>query len=853
MSGTPFTIVVQPKIPKKLKRLQELASNLFYSWERHVRGLFIRLDPELWDEVGHNPKLFLHRVAQEKLEHAAQDPIYMQEYVRVITTFDTYLATPSNKKIDDHLEIETDLVSYSCAEFGLHESLPIYSGGLGILAGDHCKAASDLGLPFVAFGMLYRLGYFKQKVDGQGNQIASYNAADFKQLPIKPALDKEGKQLKVHIDVPGRKIYLKIWTAQIGHVKLHLLDSDLSENTKEDRRITYQLYGGDNANRLLQDMVLGIGGTRAHRALGYKPTVWHINEGHGAFQILERCRELVTGGLHFGAALEAVASATTFTTHTPVAAGHDIFDHSLMQHYFSDYIQDLGIDMHTLLALGASPVNPYGFNMTSLSLRGSRFHNGVSRIHGSVASKMESFIWPQVAPDENPIRYVTNGVHLMTFLANEWASQFDLQFSGGWRVELTNKQFWKRIEKLPNHSFWSVRQTLKTKMLELVYELAIKQHRRNSHSESQIHRLTKYIRPRQKDILTIGFARRFATYKRATLIFSDMERLAKIIGNPDQPVVIIFAGKAHPYDQPGQDYIRKISEMSKMPQFEGKIILLEDYDISLARKLVTGVDVWLNNPTYPLEASGTSGQKAGINGVLNLSVLDGWWGEGYNGENGWAITPHGEQFSEQFRDKEEATELLDVIENEVVPMYYDRDGQGYSSRWIEMSKNAMSSFIPTFNAQRMVMEYTREFYAHAAKQGKLFAEDAYAKASQIAEWKARVHESWPLVELERIDEIKPTIEADENLTIQVAVQLQSLTPEDVSVDCLIGASPDEHSPFERDDCLSLLFIKHLPDGRALFELNFKPPKPGKQIYMIRAYPYHENLSQRFETGYMRWL
>lgn len=853
MPGTPFTLEVRPRIPSNLARLEELANNLFYSWDRHVRGLFLRLDLQLWDECKHNPKLFLRLVSQEKLQRAAEDPIYLQEYIRVVSTFDAYLDSKPNKELSSYLDLGEDLVSYSCAEFGLHESLPIYSGGLGILAGDHCKASSDLGLPFVAFGMLYRLGYFNQQIDGDGKQIALYNTTEFDHLPITPALDDEGNELKVHIDVPGRKIYLRIWNAQIGHVMLHLLDSDLEENSSDDRRITYQLYGGDSTNRLLQDMVLGIGGTRAHRALGYNPSVWHINEGHGALQILERCRELVANGVSFEAALEAIASATVFTTHTPVPAGHDIFDHNLMQHYFSEYVLELGIDMDRLLALGSSPINPHGFNMTSLSLRGSRFHNGVSLIHGRVAAEMERFIWPQVLPEENPIRHVTNGVHLLTFLAHEWASQFDLQFGGGWRVEITNNNFWQRIGDIPNHSFWSVRQTLKTKMFESVHERAVKQYRRNGCSESQIRRLTKFLKPTQSDVLTIGFARRFATYKRATLIFSDMERLARIVNNPDQPVVIIFAGKAHPYDHPGQEFIRRISEISRMPEFEGKIILLEDYDISIARKLVTGVDIWLNNPAYPLEASGTSGQKAGINGVLNLSVLDGWWGEGFNGNNGWAITPHGDKFSEEFRDREEATELLDVIEYEAVPMYYDRDGHGYSVDWIKMSKNAMSSFIPVFNSQRMVLEYVSGFYSHAARQGRIFANDDYSEAKDIALWKEKVSEAWPHITIERLDEPKAQVYRDEAMTIRIAVDLQALNPQDILVDCLVGVSRDDDNLFNRDSCYSVPFVEHLPDGRALFELELTPPKPGKQIYMIRIYPYHENLCQRFETGCMRWL
>ena len=607
MSGTRFSLEVQPRIPDSLKRLEELANDLFYSWDRQVRRLFTRLDKELWGTSSHNPKTFLRRVSQQRLEEAAEDRVFMEDYDRVLSAYDTYLAQGTHPDVQDYLDPEEDLIAYFCAEFGFHESLPIYSGGLGILAGDHCKAASDLGIPFVAIGILYRQGYFTQTIDEHGNQVAHYTPTDFQQLPLEQVTDAAGKPLVVDVDIQDRKVLLHVWKARAGHITLYLLDSDLEENQDHDRVITYQLYGGDKSTRIQQEIVLGIGGVRALRALGISPTVWHINEGHSAFQILERCRECVTRGHDFPTALELVAASTVFTTHTPVAAGHDIFDHDLISGYFRDYIGELGIDMQRFLQLGSTPGNPGTFNQTALALRGSRFHNGVSRIHGGVASKMEGYVWPQVPHDENPIKYVTNGVHLPTFLAREWSNLYDMRFGRAWRDELLNAEYWDRIDEVPDHSYWSLRQSLKAELLDNVLQRALLQYRRNGCSEALMERLTRNLVAGESDILTIGFARRFATYKRATLLFSDPERLKRLVNDPDRPVLLIFAGKAHPHDVPGQELIRTIHQYAFDPEFMGKIMMIEGYDLALARKLVTGVDVWLNTPEYPLEASGTSG------------------------------------------------------------------------------------------------------------------------------------------------------------------------------------------------------------------------------------------------------
>jgi starch phosphorylase len=852
MTGTRYSLEVQPVIPARLARLNELANDLFYTWDRQVRGLFFRLDSELWEACRHNPRVFMRQVSQQRLEEASEDRVYMQDFNRVLSSYDTYHQTPTQSGYEHLLDPKEDLVAYFCTEFGFHESVKLYSGGLGILAGDHCKAASDLGIPFVAVGMLYRQGYFSQTIDGHGHQIAHYAPMHFRDLPIEPARDSDGQKIRVQVRILGRLATLKVWKAKAGHITLYLLDSDLPENSDADRAITYQLYGGDAHTRMQQELVLGLGGVRALRALGLEPTVWHINEGHAAFMVLERCRELVAGGLDFDSALESTASNTVFTTHTPVPAGHDIFDHQLMSAYFSDKVKELGIHLEDLLGLGSSPENQGGFNMTALALRGSRFRNGVSRIHGGVASRMAAYIWPQIEPDENPVGYITNGVHVPTFLAREWANLFDMRFGGGWRNELLNENYWQQIDDIPDHSYWSLRQSLKTEMLAEVRRRAILQHRRNGFSESLIERLTQHLTPRETDILTIGFARRFATYKRATLLFADPVRLARLLNDPNRPCLLIFAGKAHPHDLPAQQLIKVIYEFSRRPEFEGRIILLEGYDQALARKLVTSVDVWLNTPEYPLEACGTSGEKAGINGVINLSVLDGWWGEGYNRENGWAITPHGPSVDPQSRDREEGQELLDIFEKQVLPLYYARNGHGYSEAWVRKSKSSMKSLIPRFNAQRMVMDYVRNYYTLARKQRLVMAGNQHARAKEVAAWRRKLERSWPKVRMRRLDDPLGEIRAGDALSINVAIHLGDLTPEDVLVECLVGTE-GESGEFIRHDAHVFTHAGPGEHGETVFRLDHTPRLAGLQFYKIRLFPFHPCLSHRFESGRMIWL
>ncbi len=852
MPGTRFSLELQPEIPDRLKGLSELAGDLFYSWERQVRRLFVRLDDKLWDDCEHNPTVFLRRVSEERLQEAARDNTFMEDYNRAMAAYNLYRTERHPVPGRESLDPGEELIAYFCAEFGLHESLPIYSGGLGILAGDHCKAASDLCLPFVAVGLLYRKGYFHQQIDGAGHQHAQYHPTRFGDLPMTLALDRAGNPIQIHLDLPGRVVAVRVWKVRAGHISLYLLDTDLDKNSEADRSITYQLYGGDITTRIQQEIVLGIGGVRVLKALGLRPTVWHINEGHSAFQILERCRERVAQGMDFRSALELVAAGTVFTTHTPVPAGHDVFDHHLVSTYFAEYIDELGIEMPEFLKLGASMMGEGTFNQTALALRGSRFHNGVSGIHGGVASRMESYIWPQIPPEDNPIKHVTNGVHVPTFLAREWANLLDMRCGGSWRNKLLDEDFWEAIEDIPDHSFWSLRQSLKSDLLEYVRRRYVRQLRRNGYSQAHIERLARNLSPNNTDILVLGFARRFATYKRATLLFRDPERLARLLNDPQRPVLLIFAGKAHPHDEPGQQLIRAINGFAQRPEFEGKIILLEGYDLALSRMLVTGVDIWLNTPEYPLEASGTSGQKAGINGVLNLSVLDGWWGEGYNGENGWAIVPHAPETDPELRDHEESQELLSIMEHQAIPLFFQRDNRGYPQAWVAMSKASMKSQLPRFNAQRMVMDYVKGFYQPASRQRRILERDDGRVAREIARWKEKIVAHWHEAHIRRIDDPPVAVGKGEPLRIKVAATLGALSASDVAVECMIGTAT-EQSEFELHQRIPLTANGRNDEGETLFEIALDPPLPGLQHYKLRMYPIHDLLSHPFEMGYMLWI
>ena len=823
--------------------MEELACNLWYSWDRPTRALFARLNPALWDAVGHCPKALLKRIDEQRLLDASSDPAFLDSLTRVLSAFDAYHAEPPFRQNSGGFR-PNDLVAYFCAEFGVHESLPIYSGGLGILAGDHCKAASDFQLPFIAVGLLYRQGYFVQTIDAEGRQRAEYHDSEFDDLPIEP-VRKDGGDLKVSLDFPSRKIQCKVWQTRIGHARLYLLDTDLPENAERDRHITHRLYGGDRTTRLEQELVLGIGGARALVAMGLQPTVWHINEGHAAFLILERVRSLVAGGMPAGSAVEAVASNTVFTTHTPVPAGHDQFADAVVLPYLKSNFP--GLDDVPL----GRPAGGGDFNMTALALRGSRYHNGVSRIHGGVSAKLLKEYWPNLTPEENPLGYVTNGVHVATFLAPEWMEVLDRFLGVGWMHRLGHPGIWEKIRDIPDHIFWSVRQDIKARMLHMVRHRLALQHTRNHGSESHLERMLRFADPSKPNVLTIGFGRRFATYKRATLLFNDLDVLRRLVADKDRPVLFLFSGKAHPADEPGQELIRTLVHMSRQEEFQGRLLFIEGYDLHIARRLVSGVDVWLNNPVHPLEASGTSGMKAGMNGAINLSILDGWWDEGYDGENGWAIKPASPQVDQHRRDGEEARTLYELLQDRVIPLYYKRAEGGYSSEWIRIAKRSMASLLPRYDASRMLGEYVSKYYLPASRQGHRYAQDGFAAAKSVATWKARVRAAWPGVALRRLDSPIGRIQFGDALRIEIAAKLNGLEAGDVAVELLLARGLRESPAVCHSHELSP--GEKLPSGEQRFFVDLKPGMSGRLDYRIRVVPKNDLLTHPLELGLCCWL
>ncbi len=846
--GTVFVLEVNPKLPPELARLEELAGNLWYSWDRPARELFARLQPRLWGAVGHSPTVFLRHVDEAVLLRAARDPEFIESYHRVLAAYDAYLGDKAMRNAPAGWR-DDDQVAYFCAEFGFHESLPIYSGGLGILAGDHCKSASDMRLPFVGIGLLYREGYFAQTIDPEGRQVASYSVSDFASLPVEQVRDGE-RELRVSVDLPGRAVSLRVWRARAGHVQLYFLDADVAENSSEDRGITYRLYGGDRKVRIEQEIVLGIGGARALAALGIRPTVWHINEGHAAFLILERVGARVREGWDFAAALEAVASNVVFTTHTPVPAGRDRFDVPMMEEYFRGYCRDVGIEPSSLLALGRAGSDT-GFDMTTLAVRGSRFHNAVSHIHAGVTARMLQDLWPQVPQDENPIDYVTNGVHVPTFLAPDWAGVYDRFLGTGWNVRLTESEC-ERVLDVPDEVFWAVHQQLKSQMLHLVRHRVARQHLRNQGSESHLERVLRYVNPDDPNVLTVGFARRFATYKRASLLFTDLDWFRRIVSEAGRPVLFIFAGKAHPADVPGQDVIREIARIAATPEFAGRVLLVEGYDLHFSRRLVSGVDVWLNNPVFPLEASGTSGMKAGMNGVINLSVLDGWWGEGYARGNGWAIKPAAQQLGSEARDREEARTLYEILQDQVLPLYYARDENGRSVEWIRMAKRSVATLLPRFNATRMLGEYLHKFYQPASQQGRRYTASGQSTATALAAWKARIREAWPHVAIRSNDAAPARMAYGVTTRLEVMANLAGLRPEEVVIELLLERPARGEGQPDRQSARFSVDDQSGGDGSWRYTLDLAPELCGRLEYLIRGYPYHEMLTHRFELGLMTW-
>lgn len=704
--------ITERALPVRIERLSELANNLWWSWHPDADLLFQHLDKTLWELTHHNPVKFLQQISPAKLDAAAANPAFLRHYDGTMLAFDKALTAKGTWFTEKYPQLADRPIAYFSAEFGLHVSLPIYSGGLGILAGDHCKEASDIGLPLVGVGFVYQLGYFIQRITGEGRQDSVYEPLDYSSTPLEPVISRESEGGLLKVDVGGRCVHAAVWRVKLGSVSVYLMDANVEENHSWDRELTSRLYGGDQEMRIRQEIVLGIGGIRMLERLGIRPAVFHANEGHAAFMMLERIRALVQNGQSFTEAAEAVRESTVFTTHTPVPAGHDAFPFHLVETQFAGYWEELGLDREQFFALGEHPDGGSpNFNMTALALRLSGRCNGVSRLHGRVSRQMWHSMWPDRTEDEVPITHITNGVHVPTWIAPEMNRLFAKHLGHDWLAKHDDPTLWERIHDIPDAELWQAKQQLKHKLFNFMRERIRQNWITETAGPTRVLTGGTLLNP---DALTIGFARRFATYKRAVLIFRSLERLKKIFHDEWKPVQIIFAGKAHPADLPGRSLIHEIYELARDHNLGGRIAFVENYDIHVAKHLVRGVDVWLNNPRVPLEASGTSGQKAALNGVPHLSVLDGWWYEGYKGTNGWAIDPGvPEGVSEEHRDEADADALYRVLETEVVPLYFDRDSDGVPRRWIHLLKEAIRTDAPTFSARRMVKEYAERMYVPA--------------------------------------------------------------------------------------------------------------------------------------------
>ena len=701
-------------LPGGLVRLQELAHNLWWSWKPDARRLFETIDPTLWRLTHHNPVKLLHDLKPDRLDSLGKDPVFVRQYSAVLKAYDEYMAARGTWFATQYPSLSTCTIAYFSAELGLHSSIPIYSGGLGILAGDHCKEASDLGIPVVGLGFMYPQGYFQQRITAEGWQESEYMPFNRLDSPIHQAMTQSGSPCQIKVEMDSRTVSALVWQVRVGRVRLYLIDTDLPENAPDDRELSARLYGGDQEVRLRQEMLLGIGGVRVCRALGLSPVVWHANEGHSAFQTLERIRELVQTGQSHAEAAEFVRHSTVFTTHTPVPAGHDIFPIHLIERHFSGYWEQLGLTRDAFLRLGEHPDAPTdGFNMTALAMRTCAHLNGVSREHGRVTRAMWRNLWPGLPEDLVPIRSITNGVHAPTWIAPEMNHLYSNYLGPDWADRSDEPAVWHRVIDIPEDELWAVRQALKRKLMTFIRERAREGWMQGRLGASQVLAAGTLLDP---EALTIGFARRFATYKRATLLFRDLDRLKDILQNRHRPVQIVFAGKAHPADEPGRQFIHQVYSFCKDRRLAGQIAFLEDYDMHLTKFLVQGVDVWLNTPRPPMEACGTSGQKAALNGVPHLSVLDGWWQEGYDGANGWAITSSPDPSDPHAQDSQDAEQLYRLLEQEIVPLYYTRDLDGVPRGWIQIVKNAIRTIAPRFCARRMVKEYMELLYAPAAAQ-----------------------------------------------------------------------------------------------------------------------------------------
>ena len=838
-------VTVRSSVPAELEKLSEMARNVWTLWNYEATDLFRSLDPALWKEVGQNPVLLLERMNFDKLEALATDKLVLKRMNDVYAKFRDYMDVEPDSKRPS--------VAYFSMEYGLNHVLKIYSGGLGVLAGDYLKEASDSNVNLCAIGFLYRYGYFTQSLAIDGQQIANYEAQNFGTLPLERVNDAHGQPLVVDVPYIDYVVHAYVWKVNVGRISLYLLDTDNEMNSEFDRSITHQLYGGDWENRLKQEILLGIGGILTLKALGIKKDIYHCNEGHAALINVQRLSDYVAEGLSFDQAIELVRASSLYTVHTPVPAGHDYFDEGLFGKYMSGYPQKLGISWDDLMDLGRNNPGDKGerFCMSVFACNTSQEVNGVSWLHGKVSQEMFSSIWKGYFPEESHVGYVTNGVHFPTWCASEWKQLYSKYFDSNFLYDQSNPKIWEAINNVPDEEIWNTRQTMKHKLVDYIRKQFSETWLKNQGDPSRIVSLMEKINP---NALLIGFGRRFATYKRAHLLFTDLDRLAKIVDNPDRPVQFLFTGKAHPHDGAGQGLIKRIIEISRRPEFLGKIIFLENYDMQLARRLVTGVDIWLNTPTRPLEASGTSGEKALMNGVLNFSVLDGWWLEGYREKAGWALTEKRTYQNQEYQDQLDAATIYSILETEILPLYYDKNEAGYSEEWIKYIKNSISQIAPHYTMKRQLDDYYDRFYNKLAKRFHVLNADNYKKAKEIAAWKEEVAEKWDSIEVvsfEKSEELlQASIQSGKDYTITYVIDEKGLN-DAVGIELVTiftDADGKEHvysvEPFEVVKKEGTLYT---------FQATHSLSNAGSFKVAYRMYPKNPDLPHRQDFCYVRWF
>ncbi len=846
--------MVSPSLPKELEPLLEITKNFWWCWNQKAVNLLRTIDIDNYDEKDHNPIRILGESSQECFYNMLHDDAAMMNLAEVYDEFKTYMNQETwYASLDDSQKTENEKIAYFSFEYGLHESLPNYSGGLGILSGDHLKSASDLGLPFIAVGLLYRKGYFRQYLNADGWQQEYDIENDFFNLALEKVLDSNGETMKVDVDLPGRKVYAQIWKANVGRIQLYYLDANIEENSVEDRDITAQLYGGNLETRIQQEILLGIGGIKALKKLGIKPTIYHTNEGHSAFLSLERIRQLmIDDKLDRKTAREVVFSSNVFTTHTPVPAGNDVFPIEMMQKYFVDYIKQIDMSMEEFLKLGKIDPNNQkeDFCMTVLALNLSAENNGVSELHGHVSREMWKDIWKGVPAKELPIDSITNGIHTLSWISFDMQNLLDRYLGPRWRTKPLEYGIWERVQKIPDAELWRTHERRKERLIDFCRERLKAQIINRGFTKNEINHAEQILTP---EALTIGFARRFATYKRGTLLFRDIERLKKIISNPHRPVQIIFAGKAHPHDNGGKELIKNIAEICRREEFRDHIVFLEDYDINVARYMVQGVDVWLNNPRRPLEASGTSGMKVPPNGGLNFSILDGWWDEAYDGQNGWAIGNREEYTDLEYQDEVESNALYNVLENEIIPLYYERGRDDIPRQWVTAMKWSMQTVCPQFSTNRMVADYFNKFYTNASRRYINMTSDDFKKSKELKSWKDNISSKWSKVSFENTMSEMPSrnLQVGSKFEVKTIVNLGNIAPDSVRVELYHGKLSMKDEITEP----TIVEMKHSSDlgnGRHSFIGSLECVNTGQSGYAIRMYPYHKDLGYKFDMKMIIW-